>query len=63
MRDMGLKGAVRGKEFKTTTADDEACRPADLVKCDFSASRPNELWIADLTYVSTWRGFAYVVYH
>lgn len=62
MRDMGLSGAVRGKKFKTTTGDDEALRPADLVKRNFIASRPNELWIADLSYVSTWRGFAYVAF-
>jgi putative transposase len=62
MREMGLSGAVRGKKFKTTTPGDEASRPADLVKRNFSASRPNELWIADLTYVSTWHGFAYVAF-
>ena len=62
MRDMGLSGAVRGKKFKTTTPDDEALRPADLVKRNFTASRPNELWISDLTYVSTWQGFAYVAF-
>ena len=62
MRDMGLCGAVRGKKFKTTTGADEALRPVDLVKRNFSASRPNELWIADLTYVWTWRGFAYVAF-
>ena len=62
MRDMGLSGAIRGKKFKTTTSGDEASRPADLVKRNFTASRPNELWIADLTYVSTWRGFAYVAF-
>ena len=60
MRAMGLTGAVRGKKFKTTTGDDEASRPADLVKRNFTASRPNELWISDLTYVSTWRGFAVI---
>jgi putative transposase len=62
MREMGLSGAVRGKKFKATTPGDEASRPADLVKRNFSASRPNELWIADLTYVSTWHGFAYVAF-
>jgi putative transposase len=62
MRDMGLSGVIRGKKFKTTTAGDEAPRPADLVKRNFTASRPNELWIADLSYVSTWRGFAYVAF-
>lgn len=62
MRAMGLQGAVRGKKFKTTVADDSAARPADLVKRDFSASRPNELWVADLTYVATWRGFVFVAF-
>ncbi len=62
MRAMGLHGAVRGKKFKTTVPDDSAARPADLVKRDFTASRPNELWVADLTYVATWRGFVFVAF-
>ena len=62
MRDMGLQGAVRGRTFKTTISDDAAMRPPDLVDRDFSASRPNELWVADLTYVATWRGFVYVAF-
>ena len=60
MRDMGLAGAVRGKRCKTTIPDGSASRPTDLVKRDFTASAPNQLWVADLTYVATWRGFAYV---
>ena len=62
MRAMGLQGAVRGRTFKTTIPDDAAMRPPDLVDRDFSASRPNELWVADLTYVATWRGFVYVTF-
>ena len=63
MRSMGLQGAVRVKKYKKTTVpDDSAARPADLVKRDFTASGPNQLWIADLTYVATWRGFAYVAF-
>ena len=62
MRQMGLQGAVRGRKFKTTVSDDSAPRPADLVQREFSASRPNQLWVADLTYVATWRGFAYVAF-
>lgn len=62
MRGMGLQGAVRGKKAKTTVSDDSAARPADLVKRNFTASRPNELWVADLTYVATWRGFVYVAF-
>ena len=60
MRQMGLQGAVRGKKRKTTVPDLSADRPADLVSRDFSATRPNQLWVADLTYVATWRGFVYV---
>ena len=59
MRAMGLRGAVRGRTFKTTMPDAAAMRPPDLVERDFSASRPNALWVADLTYVATWRGFVY----
>ena len=62
MRDMGLQGAVRGKKCNTTTPGDETSRPAELVQRNFKASRPNELWIADLTYGATWRGFAYVAF-
>ena len=62
MRQMGLQGAVRGRRFKTTVADKAAARPADLVQREFTATRPNELWVADLTYVTTWAGFAYVAF-
>jgi transposase InsO family protein len=63
MRDLGLKGAVRGRAFKTTTvAGEVAVRPADLVSRQFRAIRPNQLWVADLTYVATWRGFVYVAF-
>jgi len=62
MRDMGLRGVVRGRKFKTTVGDDSAARPADLVQRDFTATRPNQLWVADLTYVATWRGFVYVAF-
>jgi putative transposase len=60
MAELGLRGAVRGKTRRTTTPDQTAARPADLVDRDFSASRPNQLWVADLTYVATWSGFVYV---
>jgi len=59
MRQLGIKGAVRGQRPRTTIPDDAAARPADLVQRDFTATRPNQLWVADLTYVATWRGFVY----
>ena len=63
MREMGLRGAVRGRAFKVTTvADESAPRPLDLVQRDFVATRPNQLWVADITYVATWAGFAYVAF-
>ena len=63
MRGMGLHGAVRGKAFKVTTvADEAAARPPDLVHRAFAATRPNQLWVADITYVATWAGFAYVAF-
>ena len=62
MLEMGLRGVVRGREFKTTVPNDSAARPADLVNRDFTATCPNELWVADLTYVATWRGFVYVAF-
>ena len=62
VRDMGLQGAVRGKRWKTTITDEGSVRPADLVDRDFTATRPNQLWVADLTYVATWRGFVYVAF-
>ena len=62
MRGMGLQGVVRGRKFKTTIPDEAACRPPDLVNRNFTATRPNELWVADLTYVATWHGFVYVAF-
>ena len=63
MRRLGLQGMVRGRSFKVTTiADTAAMRPADLVTRQFKAIRPNQLWVADLTYVATWRGFVYVAF-
>ncbi len=63
MREMGLDGAIRGRKYKKTTIVDETVeRPADLVQREFSANRPNQLWVADLTYVATWQGFAYVAF-
>jgi putative transposase len=62
MGDLGLAGAVRGKRARTTVPSDASARPADLVERKFTASAPNRLWVADLTYVSTWSGFAYVAF-
>lgn len=59
----GLCGVTRKRSFKVTTvADEKAPRPPDLVERDFSAAAPNRLWVADITYVSTWAGFAYVAF-
>jgi len=63
MRDLGLKGVVRGRAWVTTTqSSTEAVRPLDLVDRQFTATRPNQLWVADFTYVATWRGFVYVAF-
>jgi putative transposase len=62
MRQMGLRGVIRGKGFKTTTPEEKAARPADLVERQFVASRPNELWVADITFVATWLGFVFVAF-
>jgi len=62
MRAMGLRGVVRGRKVKTTIPDDLAERPRDLVQRKFTADRPNQLWVADLTYVVTWSGFVYVAF-
>ena len=62
MAELGLSGAVRGKTKRTTIADPAAARPADLVQRQFGPPAPNRLWVADLTYVSTWSGFAYVAF-
>ena len=62
MREMGLRGVTRGKKVKTTIPGDCDIRPADRVNRDFTVSEPNRLWVADLTYVATWRGFVYVAF-
>jgi putative transposase len=62
MDEMGLSGVVRGKRKRTTIPADVSARPADLVERNFTAAAPNRLWVADLTYVSTWTGFVYVAF-
>jgi len=62
MRQMGLAGAVRGKPVKTTRPDRALVCPLDRVQRQFSAPRPNRLWVADFTYVATRSGFVYVAF-
>jgi transposase InsO family protein len=62
MRSLGLQGVVRGRSCRTTISDDAAGRPADLVNRQFKATRPNQLWVADITFVATWTGFVYVAF-
>jgi transposase InsO family protein len=62
MRQMGLRGIVRGKTVKTTISDADAACPLDRVNRQFSAERPNALWVADFTYVRTWQSFVYVAF-
>ena len=62
MRGLGLAGAVRGKTRRTTVPSELSPRPADLVERVFSAPVPNRLWVADITYVSTWSGFVYTAF-
>ena len=62
MRAMGLAGAVRGRAWVTTTHAGEGGRPVDLVDRRFVATRPNQLWVSDFTYVATWGGFVYVAF-
>ena len=63
MRAEGLYGVVRGRKRRTTTPDESARdRARDLVNRDFTASHPDQLWVADLTYVRTWQGFAYLAF-
>jgi transposase InsO family protein len=63
MGELGLEGAVRGgRKSRTMTPGDAAERPLDLVERNFTAERPNQLWVSDLTYVATWKGFVYVAF-
>ena len=63
MKDEGLSGARRGRQFKLTTISDEhQHRPSDLVDRKFVAPAPNRLWVADLTYVKTHSGWVYVAF-
>ena len=62
MRQLGLKGIMRGKTVKTTISNSNAVCPLDRVNRQFNAERPNALWVADFTYVKTWQGFVYVAF-
>jgi putative transposase len=62
MRELGLAGARRGKRHRTTVADADAARPADLVQREFNPPAPNRTWVADFTYVPTWSGMVYVAF-
>jgi putative transposase len=62
MRQQGLQGVRRGRFKKTTIADPAALRPPDLVDRDFTATRPDETWVADITFVRTWGGFVHVAF-
>ncbi|MGW3615435.1 IS3 family transposase, partial [Micromonospora sp. NPDC005163] len=62
MRESGLRGLLRDKSPRTTRPAAETGRPADLVKRDFTAVRPNHLWVADLTYVRTSVGWVYAAF-
>ena len=62
MKRLGLEGARRGKVVKTTVADKALPCPLDRVNRQFKAERPNQLWVADFTYVSTWQGWLYVAF-
>lgn len=62
MRRLGLRGVVRGKVVRTTISDSTTVCPLDKVNRQFHAERPNALWVADFTYVSTWQGWLYVAF-
>ena len=62
MRQMGLQGVVRGRSIKTTVSDGAALCPRDRVNRQFTAPRPNALWVSDFTFVATWSGFVYVAF-
>ena len=62
MKRLGLRGVMRGKVVRTTVSDRKAPCPLDKVNRQFKAERPNELWVSDFTYVSTWQGWQYVAF-
>jgi putative transposase len=62
MRSEGLVGVRRGKPWRTTVSDPSAPRSPDLVNRDFTATGPNQLWVADFTYCATWSGMVFTAF-
>jgi putative transposase len=62
MRELGMRGVIRGRKMFTTKSDSAAVRAPDLVKRDFAAERPNALWVSDFTYVPTWAGMVHLAF-
>jgi transposase InsO family protein len=62
MGELGIEGVIRGRRRRTTIPEPSAPRPPNLVNRRFSAERPNQLWLADLTYIRTWSGWVYVAF-
>ena len=62
MRYLGLQGVVGGKRIRTTVGSADGTVPLDLVKREFVAVRPNQLWVADFSYLATWLGFVYLAF-
>lgn len=62
MKQLKIEGVRRGKIVRTTTSDSKAACPLDRVQRQFKADRPNQLWVSDFTYVSTWQGWLYVAF-
>ena len=62
MKGLGLQGVRRGKRCKTTIRNNQMNKPRDLVNRNFTATRPNQLWVADITHVASWSGFVYVAF-
>ncbi|CCD38018.1 putative transposase [Candidatus Paraburkholderia kirkii UZHbot1] len=62
MKQQGLRGVIHGKRIRTTIPEVSAPRPLDRVNPQFKAHRPNQLWVSDFTYVSTWQGWLYVAF-
>jgi putative transposase len=62
MKKLSIEGVRPGRRCITTIPSEAAHKPLDLVNREFSALHPNQLWVADITYVATWSGFVYVAF-